>query len=180
MYGLYWAHSPFCSAIACTYNGIEHCIVSVTLYQPPWPYLRCITVLTSALCSPPTSSRQQCGHEQGSKEAQKHLPAWRSSLELEGPPGGISCTNACPPLLRTDWHLLEWVYMWVCVYVCRCVGVWVWGSGCGECRMVSSFMFQSVWEHWQSADHMPTVTSYHMIGACASASWSMGVEFGDG
>ena len=32
-------------------------------------------------------------------------------------------------------------------YVCVRVGVWVWGSGCGECRMVSSFMFQSVWEH---------------------------------
>jgi len=29
----------------------------------------------------------------------------------------------------------------------------------------------------QSADHMPTVTSHHMISACATASWSMGVEF---
>jgi len=68
-------------------------------------YTSHIPVLTSAPCSPPASSRQQCGHEQGSKEAQKHLPAGPSPLKLEGPPGGISCTDACSPLLRTYRHL---------------------------------------------------------------------------
>ena len=40
---------------------------------------------------------------------------------------------------------------YICEWVCMCVGVWVCGWGgvhVGECRMVSSFMFQSVREHW--------------------------------
>ena len=146
--------------------------------QAPWPYMRCISVLTSAPCSPPTTSRQQCGHEQGSQKAQKCLPAGPPPLGLEGPPGGISCPNTCSPLLCTDWHLCsEYMWVWVCMCVGVCVCVWVCGCG-GVLDGLQLHVSISMGTLSQSAGHMPKVTSHHMIGACATASWSMGVEFG--
>ena len=70
------------------------------------------------------------------------LLCWKGRREaLAAPTLALHC-SALIGIFRSG-YIHEWV--------CMCVGAWVCGCGrvgVGECRMVSSFMFQSVWEHW--------------------------------